>query len=133
MPRFISGTESWLNANILSSEIFPSQYQVFHCDQSDGYGGVLFACDSSLRCTQLPLLTSVEAVAFKVWLVDNKSLVILTVYKPPNRDITYMHNLIEDLYIKYKDSTIWITGDFNLPNIDWNLNSVVNNAYPLDI
>jgi len=44
-----------------------------------------------------------------------------------------MRKVIEDLYIKYKDSTIWITGDFNLPNIDWNSISVVNNVYPLDI
>ena len=28
---------------------------------------------------------------------------------------------------------MWITGDFNLPNIDWNLNSVTSNSYPLDI
>ena len=47
-----------------------------------------------------------------------------------------MHNLcrvIKDLYIKYEDSIIWITGDFHLPNIDWNTRSVVNNAYSLDI
>jgi len=41
--------------------------------------------------------------------------------------------LIEDLYIAYKEAIIWITGDFNLPNIDWITNSVVDNAYPLDI
>ena len=41
--------------------------------------------------------------------------------------------LTEDLYIAYKEANIWITGDFNLPNIDWSTNSVVDNAYPLDI
>ena len=41
--------------------------------------------------------------------------------------------LIEDLYIAYKEANIWITGDFNLPNIDLITNSVVDNAYPLDI
>ena len=47
-----------------------------------------------------------------------------------------MHNLckvIEDLYIKYKDCIIWITGDLNLPIIDWNAHPVVNNAYSLDV
>ena len=64
-PNLISGTESWLNPSILNSEIFPLQYNVFRCDRSDGYGGVFFACDSSLSCTQLFLSTSVEAVASK--------------------------------------------------------------------
>ena len=31
------------------------------------------------------------------------------------------------------DDVMWITGDFNLSNIDWNLNSVTSNTYPLDI
>ena len=41
--------------------------------------------------------------------------------------------LIEDLYIAHKEANIWITGDFNLPNIEWCTNSVVDNGYPLDI
>ena len=89
----MSGTESWLNPTILNSEIFRPQYNVFRCDRSDGYGGVFSACDSSLSCTQLLLPTSFEAVACKIQLADKKSLVVLTVYRPPNRDITYMHNL----------------------------------------
>ena len=28
---------------------------------------------------------------------------------------------------------MWITGDFNLPNIDWSLSSVVGSAYPLEL
>ena len=28
---------------------------------------------------------------------------------------------------------MWITGDFNFPNINWDLNSVVSNAYPLEL
>ena len=107
-PNFISVTESWLNATILSSEIFPPQYNTFCCDQSDGYSGVF------LLVIRIKLY-SAAPVACTVQLVDNKSLVVLTVYRPPNRDITYMHNLckvIEDLYIKYEDSIIWITGNF---------------------
>ena len=44
IPHFISGTESWLNSTVLSSEIFPSEYQVFRSDRTDGYGGVLPLC-----------------------------------------------------------------------------------------
>ena len=42
-------------------------------------------------------------------------------------------NLIEHLCCKYENAVIWITGDFNLPNISWNLNSVVSNAYPIEL
>jgi len=47
-----------------------------------------------------------------------------------------MYNLcqfIEEIHNKYIDDVMWITGDFNLPNIDWNLNSITSNTYPLDI
>ena len=58
-------------------------------------------------------------------------------YRSPNRDIVRIYaecKLIEDLYIAYKKANnIWITGDFNLPNIEWSTNSVVDKAYPLDI
>jgi len=110
-----------LNSTILNSEIFPSHYQVFRCDRSDGYGGIFFACDSTLSCTQIPLSTTLEAGACKIKLRDNKSLIVLTVYRPPNRDFMYMHRLSQlmaDLCSKHRDSISWITGDFNLPNID---------------
>ena len=33
----------------------------------------------------------------------------------------------------YKNSTIWIRGDFNLPDIDWKTNSIVSHNYPIPI
>ena len=47
-----------------------------------------------------------------------------------------MHNLcqiIAEKHNTHKNAVIWITGDFNLPDINWNFNSVTNNSYPLDI
>ena len=61
-------------------------------------------------------------------------LIVLVIYRPPNRDIQYMQNvcnLIEHLCYEYENAVMWITGDFNFPNINWDLNSVVSNAYPL--
>ena len=63
-------------------------------------------------------------------------MIVITAYRPPNRDLAYVHNLcqiISDIYNTYKNAVIWITGDFNLPDINWNYNSVTNNSYPLDI
>jgi len=42
-------------------------------------------------------------------------------------------HLIAEIRSKYKGAIIWITGDMNLPNINWNLNSVTGNSYPQDI
>ena len=42
-PDIILGTEMWLNGNILSAEVLPTNFQVFRNDRSDSYGGVLIA------------------------------------------------------------------------------------------
>ena len=42
-------------------------------------------------------------------------------------------HLIAEIHAKYKNAVIWITGDFNLPDINWYLNSATNNSYPSDI
>ena len=97
---------------------------------------MFFACHSSINCSRISLPYTTESVACKIQAEADKTLIVLTVYRPPNRDEVYMQNLcklIEDLYIKYKEAIFWITGDFNLANIDWNLHSVTDNAYPLNI
>ena len=93
--NFIAGTETWLNCNVYSNEIFPQDYQVFRVDRADGYGGVLFACHNinAINCMQIPLHSQSEAVACRINLSDGQILIILTVYRPPNRDIHYMENI----------------------------------------
>ena len=39
-PDIVFGYESWLNASISNSEIFPPNYTVYRKDHADGYGGV---------------------------------------------------------------------------------------------
>jgi len=115
-----------LNPNVYNSEIFPQDYQVFRVDREDGYGGVFFACHNSINCTQISLDTQCEAVACRINLSHGQILIVLTIYRPPNRDIHYMQNVckvIESLCIKYENAVLWVTGDFNLPNINWSLNT----------
>ena len=49
------GNESWLNPNIYSSEVFPSEYNVFRKDRSDGYERVFIASHNKLTSFQLTL------------------------------------------------------------------------------
>jgi len=47
------------------------------------------------------------------------------VYRPPSSDVTHFQELIrilEEIVISNPTTPIWIGGDMNLPNINWNNN-----------
>ena len=135
-PDFIVGTESWLTADILNNEIFPHGYNIYRKDRPDGYGGVFFACRDNILCRQLSLNTTCEIVACKLNVDNFAPLIILSIYRPPYRDIEYMQNLcdlVEEIITEHFDCTIWITGDLNLPDIDWNTHSIVGSNYPVGL
>ena len=97
---------------------------------------VYFLLVTIQKTVKLDINTDCEAVACKVELSDNRTLIVLVIYRPPNRDLQYTQsicNLIEYLCCTFVNAIIWITGDFNLPNINWELNTVVSNAYPLEL
>ena len=51
------------------------------------------------------------------------SLIIIAAYCPPNNDIVsteYLANATEKVILDHPSSTVWIVGDLNLPNVDWN-------------
>ena len=54
-PDIICATETWLNGEISSSEIFPDSYVVFRRDRNSttGGGGVLHAIKKDLVATQV--------------------------------------------------------------------------------
>jgi len=46
-----------------------------------------------------------------------------------------MENLcqvLQNICLSNSDTPIWIAGDINLPNVDWESLCVVNNVYPID-
>ena len=109
---------------------------VFRKDREDGYGGVFLACTRDFAWQDLALQTSCEAVACKTALINHQSLIIISIYRPPNSDSQYFESicsLIHDIMLENPKSIVWIGGDFNLPNINWIDNSISNNAYPLSL
>ena len=40
---------------------------------------------------------------------------------------------IIEIKSKFKKSTFWLCGDFNLPDIDWNTNKITKNQYSVPI
>ena len=92
-PDIIIGNETWLNKNVLSSEVFPSTLfeDVFHNDrESREGGGVLIAIKKGIVCQEVFKREKVELIAEQINITDTKSLIIVSAYRPPSKtDIDY--------------------------------------------
>ena len=131
-PDIIFGSETWLKPDKGQSEIFPPGFDVYRKDRTDGYGGVLFAVNSSLVSHQLDIQSDAEFVATKI-ISGKQSVIIGALYRPTNNSQTYMDSLnlaIEDVCTSNPGSAIWISGDINLPDIDWATDQVTGHQYP---
>ena len=79
--------------------------------------------------------TPCEFIARKINRNTHDSLIVATIYRPTNNDVDYakaLYNTIKSLYLNYPKSTIWVAGDFNLPDIDWLTNTFSSNRYLID-
>ena len=119
MPDMITISETWLSPNVSNSDVFPDSYRIFRKDRSDGYGGVLLECHDTLICREISIDLPTEIVACQLMLANKPSLIICSVYRPPDRDVENIENLckaFESLCLTYLDIPIWIAGNLNLPN-----------------
>ena len=77
-----------------------------------------------------------EIVAVHVTGANNTSLVIGSFHRQPKRDPNHSRLLCDDIASIVRDNqkaTIWIAGDANLPDIDWNTDTITGNRYPKEI
>ena len=127
----VIGTETWLRPEIRSAEIFPNNYKVYRKDRKDGYGGVLLAVKDDIISEELKMGKDIEAVFVKLNIPGIRtSLIVGSLYRPPNSDINYLEALCEEIRNqanKYSSSILWLGGDLNLPDIDWRSESVTGN------
>ena len=96
-------------------------------------GGVFLACKNITACKHIELDTDCELLICEAELPNHSPLIIAALYQPPYNDIEYLENLCDSLnqiIAKYNNSTIWLAGDLNLPNIDWLNNIISGNHYP---
>lgn len=133
-PDIIFGTETWLSPDIHSSEIFPQNYSVYRHDRNDGYGGSLIAVSSTLSSSRIPVSTDCDFVAVKIEAVKkNQPIICIAGYRPTNDNQVYLANLctcISDVVRSFPSAIFWVSGDFNLPDIDWESESITSNQYP---
>ena len=133
-PDILFDCETWVNPNITDNEILPENtgYNIFRKDRNDGYGGVMLAIKAEIVSEQVDVDTPCECIARKINRNTRDSLIVATIYRPTNNDVDYakaLYNTIKSLCLNYPKSTIWVAGDFNLPDIDWLTNTFSGNRY----
>ena len=77
-----------------------------------------------LTCKVHPLRmsTNCEAVTCELTINDNDKLILCAFYRPPTSNLIYLENLCPFFsgLVKQKFNVpIWISGDLNLPDINW--------------
>ena len=95
---------------------------MFRKDCKDGYGGVLIAVKYLPALHLESLDMDAELLWIRIEIANSKPLFVCAYYNPhTSRDslekLDQSFALINDLRVK--PSTIWVTGDFNLRDIDW--------------
>ena len=137
-PDIIIGSETWLSPGIYEREILPCGYHIVaRKDRAESpHGGVMIATKDNIIGSEIDLDTDTELTAAVFECPGKKTLVIGALYRPPTSTQDYAQELcskIESLYQQYPRSTIWIAGDANLPDIDWELNAVNGNSNPISL
>jgi len=108
---------------VQNSEIFTYDYQVFRRNRTDGYGGVFLACNKSYSWTEINYFSncSCDLVVSKLEISHGESLIVVSVYRPPNSDLVYLDSMCSCLVNLIDDNpnaVVWFARDINLPNIN---------------
>ena len=124
----VVGTESWLHSNITTGEIFPSNYNIFRKDREkdgDSHGGVFIAAKSDLIAQDEPDLDqqNCELKWVSIHVSGTAPVYVGAFYRSQTTNSEYVRLLENSLEKIPKQSSVWILGDFNLPDIDWAINS----------
>lgn len=129
--------ETWLISGIYNAELFDNRYNVYRCDRNYSQrgnsmgGGVLIAVkrDISVHSSCVINIPNSAAEVLEVILslgISSRQsfLRLYCCYFPQCREqhdaLTCFFELISDNYINYPNDSILITGDFNIPSIQWN-------------
>ena len=107
-------------------------------DRADGYSGVLIGVKSNNFITSdlLDISPHLEVCTVLLHLTKSTNLLLFCVDRSPNTDVTYqasLCNYIITMTKKYPNANICCTGDFNLPDIDWDSESIHSHRYPLAV
>lgn len=137
--------ETNLNSNHLSSEFFPSDYIVYRGDRSihtshkKSGGGVLIAVKSEIPSESVNTSSSqIELSGIKMRL-PKFNIYIFVVYIPPLSPVESYVKVCDSISdvctnsIVNENDIILLVGDFNLPNVTWNIDPDSGSLLPSNI
>lgn len=121
-------TETWLNTDIIDSELGFVNYNVFRLDRSVSTssclrgGGIAICVHKRYSAKQvLTPISNVEQLFVSVTVNDNIKIILGTCYIPPASPVTIYKTHVETidyLYSLFDSNTQFIlAGDYNLPNV----------------
>ena len=136
-PDIIIACETWLKPNINSSEFMPPGCDPpFRNDRADGYGGVMIDIKTGLVAERISIMSPCEMVGVKIQTAQPHRLVVLGVYRPTDNNSDYtncMCDAISSIARKFPKSPLWIAGDTNLPDVNWQTNTISKHRYTKQI
>lgn len=118
-PHVVVITETWLHSGIGDSEILPPSYRMIRKDRGSRGGGVAVIFKDSIELMPMNCVISGEVLWCKLTFHGNV-FVVGAVYRPPNAPPKLLEDLHDYMALHFTDKTkVILTGDFNLPTIDW--------------
>ena len=121
----IAVTETWLNNSVSNNEILPLGYNIIRQDRSSDKreGGVLLALRENIQYNIMEINSESELEIVAVELDTQNTKFLLSVcYRPPNCNLKdWLSSFTYFLQISERYEKVLITGDFNFPDLTWNL------------
>ena len=127
-------TESWLTEEFLDSHISLDNYtvaaraerkKVENSDRSPG-GGVIIYVKSGIKFHS-PIVANINEYS-QIAAIKIKDLRIVGVYRNPGRNVQFDENSVNYIRNQFADQSIVLTGDFNLPGVNWETGSFGNRS-----
>ena len=126
----VLGSETHLSPSINNAKILPPMYTSYRRDRADGWGGVIIITKKNLTVVEIKINKECEMVAIKVETYQ-KPVIFASCYRPPkNTNNELIFEEIKRLASMHRKNPMWIGGDFNLPDIDWEVKSINNYQHP---
>ena len=121
---FICLCETFLNSSILNAEIFMPGFVVCRCDRADRPGGGLCIYIKDSIMFEVCLSYSNSVCELLIVKLDNPSLIIVAIYRPPSSLNSDFEDIITRTTQCFNEMptpmpNIVVVGDFNLPNFNW--------------